>query len=77
MDIHDRYNSKIKFRHQAFVATYPYPIQFQYSSSCCLNTDTEDADTTASGKEFHILITLCVTKFSFNCSLECFLYNFV
>ena len=51
------------------LCTYLYLMQFQYSSSFCLNTDTVDAETTASGKEFHMLITLSVKKFSLNWSL--------
>ena len=57
-------NSKIKFRHQAFVHIQ-YPMQFQYSSSFNLNIDTVDADTTVSGKEFHMLLckkVLCQLK---------------
>ena len=52
-------------------------MQFQYSSSVCLNIDTVDAETTVSGKEFHMLITLRVKRFSLNWSLECFLYTIV
>ena len=56
--------SKIKFRHQAFahVAPYLYPMLFQ-NSSFCLNIDTVDTETTISGKEFHMLINLCVKRF--------------
>ena len=37
-------------------------MQFQYSSSFCLNIDTVHAETTVSGKEFHML--LCKKVFS-------------
>ena len=54
---------KIKFRHHAGLCMYPYPMLFQNSSSFCLNIDTVDAETTVSGRKFHVLITLCVKSF--------------
>ena len=56
--------SKIKFKQQAFVHIHILCYILQNSSSFCLNIDTVDAETTVSGKNFHMLITLCVKVFS-------------
>ena len=56
--------SKIKFRHQAFVHIHILCNSNSYSSNFRLSIDTVDTETTVCGKEFHMLITFCVKKFS-------------